>query len=67
MAESEALQDKELAEKGVYQPYDQATLNKARLDAAAEEEDEDLADHRKNLAFLPAVSSQHSGAASQAK
>lgn len=58
-------QDPKLAEKGIYQPSDQAA-NSPRGDHLAEE-DEEQAEHRKNLQKLPPVPSERAGAASQAK
>lgn len=60
-----APQDVKLAEKGIYQPADQAA-NAPKVDPVVEEEDVH-AEHRKNLQKLPPVPSERAGAASQAK
>jgi hypothetical protein len=60
-----SYQDPDLAEKGIYQPADQAA-NAPTLPKDEEESDEQ-AEHRRNLRDLPAVPSERAGAASQAK
>jgi hypothetical protein len=64
-------QDPELAEKGIYQPSDQAANAPAAdtgVGVQADPDDKDLhADHAKNLRKLPPVPSERAGAASQAK
>jgi hypothetical protein len=61
---SEAFQDKELAEKGIYQPFDKV----GPAAVALPEETEEEADYRKNKTFLGRpVPSESAGAASQAK
>jgi hypothetical protein len=69
MAESEANQDKDLAERGIYQPFDKVTNRPGPggYGTYGEEESEELAEHRKNLAHLTPVPSESAGAASQAK
>ncbi len=62
-------QNQELADKGIYQPVDQAA-NGPGADAQLPVSDEDKKtheDHRKNMAKLPPVPSERAGAASQAK
>jgi hypothetical protein len=61
-----AVQDPELAEKGIYQPADQAANAPAPRDPDAKEDDVH-AEHRKNLEHLPPVPAERAGAASQAK
>lgn len=64
-------QDKELAEQGIYQPYEQAA-NAPQVGGGvgvlASPDDKDMhADHAANLRELPPVPSERAGAASQAK
>jgi hypothetical protein len=60
-----AYQDPDLAEKGIYQPADQAA--NAPAIPKDEEETGSQAEHRKNLRNLPPVPAERAGAASQAK
>ncbi len=63
-------QSQELADKGIYQPVDQGINNAADAgvgDGSDPKDKETHEDHRKNLAKLPPVPSERSGAASQAK
>jgi hypothetical protein len=62
---SELHQDKGLAERGIYQPFERTTS--APRPGGFDEESEELAEYRKNLAHLPPVPSESAGAASQAK
>jgi hypothetical protein len=58
-------QDPKLAEKGIYQPADQAA-NAPQVDDPVDEEGVH-AEHRENLTKLPPVPAERAGAASQAK
>jgi hypothetical protein len=64
-----AVQSQELADKGIYQPVDQATNGpQAGIGDGSDPKDKEThEDHRKNLTKLPPVPSERSGAASQAK
>lgn len=60
-------QDPELAEKGIYQPSDQA-LNAPSKAAGTESADPEAhKEHEANLRSLPPVPSERAGSASQAK
>lgn len=59
------VQDPKLAEKGIYQPADQAA--NAPQPAPDPDEDDVHAEHRENLQHLPPVPAERAGAASQAK
>jgi hypothetical protein len=60
-----APQDPKLAEKGIYQPADQAANAPAKDPEVVEDDVHE--EHRKNLQHLPPVPSERAGAASQAK
>lgn len=66
---SGAAQSQELADRGIYQPADQAANRPQTVqESTASKEDKDLhEEHRKNLAGLPPVPAERAGAASQAK
>jgi hypothetical protein len=60
-------QDKELAEKGIYQPADQAFNRPAPAAGTTSADPEAHKEHEENLRTLPPVPSERAGAASQAK
>jgi hypothetical protein len=67
----QAPQDKDLAEKGIFQPFDQATNTNTKdsgVGVLASDDDKELHDkHAANVRHLPPVPAERAGAASQAK